>query len=150
MKVRNSLASLGMSAVLALGIGGAVAPAAAAAAPGATAPGAPAASAPAPGVAANADYASKDLKTGGTRTGKASPAGRFGQALPPARASLRCWSPYLSGRVFAISCSGSAYRVFVDCSNRVRYVTPVLSGSKRVTLVCPAGTRALRGGAYGR
>ncbi len=149
MKVRNSLASLGMSAVLALGIGGAVAPAAAAAAPGTTAPGA-AAGAPAPGVAAAADYASKDLKTGATRTGKASPAGRFGQSLPPARASLRCWSPYLSGRVFAISCSGSAYRVFVDCSNRVRYVTPVLSGSKRVTLVCPAGTRALRGGAYGR
>ncbi|MEU7313160.1 hypothetical protein [Streptomyces sp. NPDC007083] len=150
MKVRNSLASLGMSAVLALGIGGAMAPAAAAAAPGATAPGAAAAGAPTPGVAANADYASKDLKTGGIRTGKASPAGRFGQALPPARASLRCWRPYLSGRVFAISCSGSAYRVFVDCSNRVRYVTPVLSGSKRVTLVCPAGTRALRGGAYGR
>ncbi|WP_229375203.1 hypothetical protein [Streptomyces spirodelae] len=140
MKVRNSLAALGMSAVLALGVGGAVAPAAQAATPGT----------PVTDVAANADYKSKDLKNGRTKTGKATPAGKAGQARPPARASLRCWSPYLRGRVFAVSCSGSAFRVFVDCSNRVRYVTPVLSGSKRVTLVCPSGTRALRGGAFGR
>ncbi|MGP3975417.1 hypothetical protein ACTWQF_15680 [Streptomyces sp. 8N114] len=140
MKVRNSLAALGMSAVLALGVGGAVAPAAHAVTPTTTAA----------GVAANADYSAKDLKSGGKQSGKASPAGEAGEEEPPARSSLRCWSPYLSGRVFAVSCSGRAFRVFVDCSNRVRYVTPVLSGSKRVTLVCPAGTRALRGGAFGR
>ncbi|MET9861191.1 hypothetical protein ABZY93_18095 [Streptomyces smyrnaeus] len=143
MKVRNSLAALGMSAVLALGVGGAVAPAAVAASPAT-------ATTTAPSVAANADYASKDLKNGRTQRGKASPAGKAGDARPPARSSLRCWNPHLSGRVFAVSCSGRAFRVFVDCSNRVRYITPVLSGSKRVTMVCPAGTRALRGGAFGR
>ncbi|MEU2719016.1 hypothetical protein [Streptomyces smyrnaeus] len=143
MKVRNSLAALGMSAVLALGVGGAVAPATAAASPAT-------ATTTAPGVAANADYASKDLKNGRTQRGKATPAGKAGDARPPARSSLRCWNPHLSGRVFTVSCSGRAFRVFVDCSNRVRYITPVLSGSKRVTMVCPAGTRALRGGAFGR
>ncbi|MGI5352576.1 hypothetical protein ACQEU8_30975 [Streptomyces sp. CA-250714] len=140
MKVRNSLAALGMSAVLALGVGGAVAPAAHAATPTTSAA----------TVAANADYSSKDLKTGHKQNGKASPAGRAGEAQPPAQSTLRCWNPRLSGRVFAVSCSGRAYRVFVDCSNRVRYITPVLSGSKRVTMICPTGTRALRGGAFGR
>ncbi|MBO8194488.1 hypothetical protein ITI46_22905 [Streptomyces oryzae] len=128
-----------MSAVLALGVGGAIAPAAAAASPTA-----------ATTVVADADYSSKDLKNGRKQSGKASPSGKAGDSRPPARSSLRCWNPYLSGRVFAISCSGRAFRVFVDCSNRIRYVTPVLSGSKRVAIACPAGTRAVRGGAFGR
>lgn len=140
MTVRNSLVGLGMSAVLALGVGGAIAPAAQAA-PAATTT---------TSVTAHADYSTVDTKTHRKTRGTASKAGRSGQATPPKRGSLRCWNAQRSGRFFAISCSGRAYRVFVDCSNRVRYVTPVLSGSKRVTMGCPAGTRALGGGAFGR
>ncbi len=143
MKLRNSLTGLGMSAVLALGIGGAVAPAAHAAV-GAT--GAATVQAPAD----HADYTSKDPRTGRVDRGRAEAAGRAGQGAPPARSTLRCHSPQLSGRVFAVTCSGQAYRVFVDCSNRVRYVTPVLSGTRRVAVVCPAGTTAIGGGAFGR
>ncbi|UNS97173.1 hypothetical protein MMF93_12100 [Streptomyces tubbatahanensis] len=141
MTVRNSLAVLGTSALLALGFGGAMAPTAAAAPPAApqTAQ-----------VAADAHFTAKDSRSGRTTKGVAHKSGRYGAAAPSKAASLRCWNAGISGRYFAISCSGNAYRVFVDCSNRVRYVTPVLSGSKRVTMACPGGTRALRGGAYGR
>ncbi|MDJ1135278.1 hypothetical protein [Streptomyces iconiensis] len=130
-----------MSVVLALGVGGAIAPGAQASTP---------ATASTTSVVANADYSIVDSKSKRKTSGTASKAGRTTQAVPPKRASLRCWNPSLRGRYFSVSCSGRAYRVFVDCSNRVRYITPVLSGSKRVTMRCPAGTRALRGGAYGR
>jgi hypothetical protein len=97
-----------------------------------------------------AEYAWSDGETGETGKGVATPAGDVSAQPPAQAASLRCWNPSISGRTFTVSCSGQAYRVFVDCSNRHRYVTPVLSGAKRVRLTCPAGTRALRGGAYGR
>lgn len=141
MTIRNSLAVLGAGVLLALGAGGATAPAASASAPAAVADSQ---------VAASAHYAAKDTRTGRTKHGHAAREGRAGKSAPAKAASLRCWNPYLSGRTFAVSCSGRAYRVFVDCSNRVRYVTPALSGSKRVTMTCPGGTRAVRGGAYGR
>jgi hypothetical protein len=134
VKIKRSLAVLGASAALALGFGGVMAPSAQADSPD----------------WGDASYTQTDLRTGAVRSGTAfeSPGGTL--VDPPAAASLRCWNPYLSGRTFAVSCSGTHWRVFTDCTDNRRYVTPALYGSKRVAVYCPAGTRAVRGGAYGR
>ncbi|WP_346777049.1 hypothetical protein [Streptomyces sp. HNM0575] len=126
---------LGASAALALGFGGVMAPSAQAHSP----------------YWGDGTYTQTDLRTGARSSGIAfqSPGGSYVDP-PVSAASLRCWGAYISGRTFGISCSGTYWRAFADCSNRVRYVTPALSGSKRVAIHCPAGTRAVRGGAYGR
>jgi len=130
--------------VLALGAGGAMAPAAYSATAG-------------PGDVRysvtdldEASYTQTDLDGGGAEAGTATETvGGPAVQTPVRAASLRCWSPSISGRAFALSCSGSRFYVYTDCSNGHRYVVGALSGSKRVTIVCPVGTRALRGGAYG-
>ncbi|OEU85375.1 hypothetical protein DB35_15300 [Streptomyces abyssalis] len=135
MKIRKSLAVLAASASLALGFGGVMAPSAQAHTPD----------------WGDASYTQTDLRTGTWRTGTAveSPGGSLMD--PPASArSLRCWNADISGRAFAISCSGSRWRAFADCTDDSRYITPALRGAKRVTIYCPAGTRAVRGGAFGR
>lgn len=135
MKIRKSLAVLGASAALAFGLGGAMAPAAH--------------SVPS-SWGDDATYTQTDLRSGISRAGMASEA-LGGQAVDPPRksAALRCWNPYLSGRTFAVSCSGSRWYVYTDCSNDRRYTVGPLAGAKRVAITCPAGTRAERGGAYG-
>ncbi|WP_314171781.1 hypothetical protein [Streptomyces winkii] len=135
MKIRKSLAVLGAGAALALGFGGVMAPSAQAHTP----------------VWGDASYTQSDLRTGAVRTGTAY-ASPGGDAVDPpySASSLRCWNPYISGRTFAVSCSGTYWRVFTDCTDDNRYVTPALYGTKRVAVHCPAGTRAVRGGAYGR
>ncbi|MFC4492778.1 hypothetical protein ACFPA8_01335 [Streptomyces ovatisporus] len=135
MKIRKSLAVLGASATLALGFGGAVAPAA---------------QAEVPRWGGNAAYSQTNLHTGTVEQGI--PRRSFGGAemMPPAAAaSLRCWNPALSGRSFAVSCSGSRYYVYTDCTNDRRYIVGPLSGAKRVRITCPAGSQAMDGGAYG-
>lgn len=135
MKIKKALAVLGASATLALGFGGVMAPSAQAH----------------DTVRGDAGYIQKDLRTGAVRGGVAFDAPGGSSMRPPARsASLRCWDGRISGRTFAVSCSGRHWRVFVDCSNRHRYITPALSGAKRVSMYCPVGTRAVRGGAFGR
>ena len=134
MKIKKSLAVLGASAALVLGLGGVAAPSAQADAP----------------YWDEAVYTQTNLRTGSMQTGTAleSPGGTA--VSPPAsRMSLRCWDAYLSGRVFAVSCSGVRWYVYTDCTNNRRYVVGALSGAKRVAVTCPAGTRAVRGGAYG-
>jgi hypothetical protein len=134
VKIKRALAVLGASAALTLGFGGVMAPSAQAHAP----------------VWGDAGYTQTDLHSGVTSSGIAAEMlGGTSVSPPYGAASLRCWNPALSGRLFALSCSGNSWRVFVDCSNRVRYVTPALTGAKRVAMYCPAGTRAVRGGAFG-
>ncbi|WP_181766899.1 hypothetical protein [Streptomyces albidus (ex Kaewkla and Franco 2022)] len=134
MKIKKSLAVLGASAALALGFGGVAAPSAQADSP----------------YWGQARYTQTNLRTGSVQTGTAmeSPGG-IAMTPPVSSMSLRCWDAYMSGRVFAVSCSGVNWYVYTDCTNNRRYVVGALSGSKRVAIACPAGTRAVRGGAYG-
>ncbi|MYZ36346.1 MULTISPECIES: hypothetical protein [unclassified Streptomyces] len=132
MKILRSLGVLLAGAVLALGIGGGpVAVAYAADAPG------------------GAGYSAADLATGRTTSGTVAGSAGHEREVPPQEASLSCWDPYFSGSTFAVSCSGNRYYVYVDCSNGYRYVVGPLAGAKRVTITCPGGYRALRGGGYG-
>ncbi|WP_431518237.1 hypothetical protein [Streptomyces sp.] len=125
---------LGASVTLALGFGGVMAPAAHAATP----------------TWNDAGYTQTDLRTGAAETGAAVESTGGTAVQPPmSAASLHCWDPYRSGRVFALSCSGARYYIFADCSNNRRYAVGPLSGAKRVAIRCPYGTYAVRGGAYG-
>jgi hypothetical protein len=134
VKIRKSLAVLGASAALALGFGGVTAPAAQAEAPG----------------WGQARYSATNLETGSVNQGTARRSlGGAHTVAPDAAASLRCWSPAISGRAFRVSCSGDRYYVYADCTNNRRYVVGPLANAKRVTIYCPAGTRATDGGAYG-
>lgn len=135
MKIKKSLAVLGASASLALGFGGVMAPSAQAHSPG----------------WGDAGYTQTDLHTGAMSSGTAfeSPGGSVVDP-PVSAASLRCWNADISGRTFSVSCSGRYWHVFTDCTDNTRYVTQALTGSKRVAVYCPPGTRAVRGGAYGR
>ncbi len=136
MKIRKSLAVLGASATLALGFGGAMAPAA---------------QADVPRWGGNASYSATSLNTGAVQHGIARRSLSMADELPPAAsASLRCWNPSLSGRSFAVSCSGSRYYVYTDCTNDRRYVVGPLAGAKRVRITCPLGSQAMDGGAWGR
>lgn len=126
---------LGASAALALGFGGAMAPSAQAQTH----------------IWGDATYTQSDLRTGVMRSGTAFELPGGASAVePPAARSLRCWNAYISGRTFAVSCSGTYWRAYADCSDSRRYVTPALTGAKRVTIHCPSGTVAMSGGAYGR
>ncbi|KAF9941260.1 hypothetical protein BGZ75_008664 [Mortierella antarctica] len=71
------------------------------------------------------------------------------KALPKQQASLECWDAYIGGRQFAITCSGSRWYEWADCSNGYRYQAGPVSGTYRGTITCPYGYRALRGGAFG-
>ncbi|KAF9364471.1 hypothetical protein BGX34_001400 [Mortierella sp. NVP85] len=62
---------------------------------------------------------------------------------------LQCWDAYRSGSIFAITCGGSRWYEFVDCSNGYRYTIGPFAGVLRGTLTCPGGSLALQGGAYG-
>ncbi|KAF9954931.1 hypothetical protein BGZ72_004159 [Mortierella alpina] len=68
---------------------------------------------------------------------------------PKQQASLECWDASISGRQFSITCSGSRWYVWADCSNGYRYQAGPLSGTYRATITCAWGYRALRGGAFG-
>ncbi|MFF3754523.1 hypothetical protein ACFYYH_29435 [Streptomyces sp. NPDC002018] len=132
MKILRPLGVIAAGAMLALGVGRGMAPTAH--------------SADAPSVAG---YSAADLATGRTTSGTAAAVSGHGREVPPQEVSLGCWDPYFSGSTFALSCSGNRYYVYVDCSNGYRYVVGPLAGAKRVTLTCPGGYRALRGGGYG-
>ncbi|KAI1293447.1 hypothetical protein EDD11_008364 [Mortierella claussenii] len=51
---------------------------------------------------------------------------------PKKAPSLACWDPYINGPVFAITCSGSSWYEWADCSNGYRYTGGPLSGTYRV------------------
>ncbi|KAF9275042.1 hypothetical protein BGZ68_000164 [Mortierella alpina] len=68
---------------------------------------------------------------------------------PKQQASLECWDAYISGRQFSITCNGIRWYEWTDCSNGYRYEAGPVSGTYRGTIICPWGSRALRGGAYG-
>ncbi|KAF9573405.1 hypothetical protein EC968_008587 [Mortierella alpina] len=65
------------------------------------------------------------------------------------QSSLECWDAYISGRQFSITCRGSRWYIWTDCSNGYRYQAGPLSGTYRGTIICAYGYRALRGGAWG-
>ncbi|WP_370420151.1 hypothetical protein AB8O64_18990 [Streptomyces sp. QH1-20] len=135
MKIFKSLGVIVATVMLALGIGGGLAPSAFAAK-----------AAPNDG-----SYSAENLtdRTEVPRTGAVPPSGGGGTAPPASTESLRCWDAYLSGSTFAISCSGNNFYVWADCSNGYRYTVGPFAGSYRVTITCPGGSRALQGGAYG-
>jgi len=71
------------------------------------------------------------------------------QPAPEKWQSLSCWDREIDGRVFAISCSGSSWYVWTDCTNGYRFTTGPISGSYRITMTCPAGYTVIQGDAYG-
>ncbi|GAA2626322.1 hypothetical protein GCM10010411_74010 [Actinomadura fulvescens] len=99
----------------------------------------------------DASYAAENLtdRSEAPRTGAVPPSGGSGGVTPPSTDSLRCWDAYLSGSTFAISCSGNNFYIWTDCSNGYRYTVGPFSGSYRITITCPGGSRPLQGGAYG-
>lgn len=135
MKIRKSLAVLGASASLALGFGGVMAPSAQAHAP----------------VWGEATYTQANVRGGVTHTGFAVERPNRALTSTPASArTLRCSNSRVSYRTVSTTCSGYRWRAYADCSDGNRYLTPVLRGAKRVSIVCPAGSRAVEGGAFGR
>ena len=129
MKLLSSVGIAGAATLLALGAG---------AGPALAAPAAP-------GVG---EHTIVDLGNGQTEIGF-TPGSPAEETLPPGTEALRCWDAVFSGRVFAVSCSGDRFFVYAVCSNNQQLTVGPLSGSKRVTITCPVGTRAVRGGAYG-
>jgi hypothetical protein len=136
MKLRSYLGVMAVTMMLALGVGAVVAPAANAA-----------------GASSDANYTatnqknSHDVKKGTIQKKENS---KSSTAVPAKAASLSCYNASLSGRNFAVTCSGSYFYVYADCSNGYRYTYGPLAGTYRVVITCPAGTRATAGGAYGR
>ncbi len=97
---------------------------------------------------ATAKYTVIDNYTGHPRSGTVKGIPPNGP-LPMPESSLSCADKYLKDALFTISCTGkSRFYVVVDCDNGYRYPLE-LRGSLRVRLTCPAGSRALSGGAYG-
>lgn len=133
MKIRKSLAVLGASAALAVGFGGVMAPSAQAHAP----------------VWEDATYTQTDLRTGATSSGTTARSAS-GYYADSSTRSPHCWNEDVSRRAYTTSCSGVRWRAYVQCTNGRHYITPAVRGADRVTVYCPPGTRALRGGSFGR
>ncbi|KAF9945357.1 hypothetical protein BGZ65_010844 [Modicella reniformis] len=62
---------------------------------------------------------------------------------------INCRKFVVSGRSYTISCSGTEWYVWTDCSNGGHYIAGTFSETQRVEMVCPIGTTALKGGAFG-
>ncbi|KAG0263939.1 hypothetical protein BG011_007772 [Mortierella polycephala] len=71
------------------------------------------------------------------------------ERLPLSANALQCWDEYRSGRVYALTCSGSRWYEWTDCSNGYRYTIGPFGGTLRGVIVCPLGTYSQRGGAFG-
>ncbi|KAF9185680.1 hypothetical protein BGZ51_002511 [Haplosporangium sp. Z 767] len=71
------------------------------------------------------------------------------EKLPLSANALQCWDEYRRGRVYALTCSGSRWYEWTDCSNGYRYTIGPFGGTLRGVLVCPQGTYSQRGGAFG-
>ncbi|WP_051137553.1 hypothetical protein [Amycolatopsis alba] len=106
-------------------------------------------SAPAADAAAEAGYTWLDLITGRGYSGTTARSSGTEAEVPPRGPSLDCRDPWLSGSGYALSCSGTDFHVFVDCSNGDRYAYGRGQGEYRIIFTCPGGATALRGGAYG-
>ncbi|KAI8353439.1 hypothetical protein B0O80DRAFT_498867 [Mortierella sp. GBAus27b] len=63
--------------------------------------------------------------------------------------TLRCWNARFNGRSFSITCSGSRWYFWTDCTNGYLYIGGPLHGTFIATITCPAGSIASKGGAYG-
>ncbi|WP_030542072.1 hypothetical protein [Streptomyces albus] len=144
MKIRRSLGAIGATSALAVGTLLGLSPAANAA-PAAESGTAAATSQSASGRTITDTADARTLKaTGGNAVAGTS------AADAPYRADANCWNGSTSGRNFYMTCSGNGYRVYVDCSNGVRYIfSTYYYGSWNHTLTCPSGTSAIWGGSIG-
>ncbi|RDG39589.1 hypothetical protein [Streptomyces corynorhini] len=137
MKIRRTLGLVGAGAMLTLGGGVFLAPAASAA----PTDGQVASSRAEQGQTVKAEVAGKSL-------GKAAGSAAVSKGANAIQAS--CWNGSASGRNFYMTCSGNGYRVYVDCSNGLRYTFGTYYyGTWNHTLTCPAGTSAVWGGSIG-
>ncbi|MFK0251301.1 hypothetical protein ACIQUM_41945 [Amycolatopsis azurea] len=126
MKLRNSV---GVSVLCAVGIAlGSVSPA---------------------GASAEARYTWLDLITGRGYSGTTARLSGTEAEVPPRGPSLDCRDEQRSASDYALSCSGTDFHVFVDCSNGDRYAYGRGAGEYRIIFTCPSGATALRGGASG-
>ncbi|GAA0398803.1 hypothetical protein GCM10010357_19890 [Streptomyces luteireticuli] len=148
MRGLPSLSVAGIGALLVLGGGGGLFPMVCAA--GAPYPKGSSVAAP-PG---NASYSATDLRSGRSRKGTSRkgtsrsaerPGGRSGAQ---ADGLVRGPGSFPTDRSFQITCDGSRWFVFVDCTDGFRYTFGPFSGALRVTAVCPLGARATGGGAF--
>ncbi|MGW1176030.1 hypothetical protein ACWD4P_20220 [Kitasatospora sp. NPDC002543] len=138
MAFRKTLGTIGTTAILAFAAVGAASPAANAAEPVVTISGQQLSIVPATAAATPADQAQGESVVGVTVTP--------GTNKP---LSLSCGNYGFDGPWFYETCSGSSYRVFVDCSDGYRYIsTSYYSGTHSFALKCPAGN-AVGGGAIG-
>lgn len=136
MKIRQSLAALGSTALLTLGAFGGLGSPAAAAGPD----------------DAVAQSASVDDGRTDSETGVLTPPYRTDNAERASSSSerglARCWNGRKSGRDFYMTCSGNGYKVYVDCTNGRWYFHTVYSGTWNHRLTCPVGTSAVWGGSW--
>ncbi|MFG2333150.1 hypothetical protein ACGFMM_26485 [Streptomyces sp. NPDC048604] len=133
--MRKSLAVAGASALLALGSTVAMAPTAQAGSGQAT---------------AVAQSAQGQVKAGtGVAKSLDKSAGAPAAAQGDISAQANCWNGRTSGRNFYMTCSGSGYRVYVDCSNGRYTFGTYYYGTWNHTLTCPSGTYAIWGGSIG-
>lgn len=93
----------------------------------------------------SADPTSGEQKSSGTATVD----GTNQQPEPAMSQGLQCWNAYRSGSNFSITCNGSRWFEYTDCSDGYRYTIGPFAGALRVTITCPGRSLSLRGGAYG-
>jgi len=137
VKTSRTIATLGASAALALGAFAGLAPAAQAAS-GSTAQTA---------VSKAGDRGVTTAKAAGNTSGVAALKGGSKADLA---IKANCYNGYVSGASFYMTCTGNGYRVYVDCSNAVRYIfSTYYYGTWNHILTCPSGTYAIWGGSIG-
>ncbi|GAA2717040.1 MULTISPECIES: hypothetical protein [Streptomyces] len=60
-----------------------------------------------------------------------------------------CWNGRTDGgRNFFMTCNGTSYHVYVDCTDGRHLFSEVFSGQWDFRLTCPVGTRAVWGGSW--
>ncbi|MGW1200249.1 hypothetical protein ACWD4B_31075 [Streptomyces sp. NPDC002536] len=60
-----------------------------------------------------------------------------------------CWNGRIDGgRNFFMTCNGTSYHVYVDCTDGRHLFPETFSGQWDFRLTCPAGTRAVWGGSW--
>ncbi|KAG0245100.1 hypothetical protein B0O80DRAFT_452075 [Mortierella sp. GBAus27b] len=84
-----------------------------------------------------------------TISGNAKPQPK-GTKPPSASPNLKCTNPQRKGRSYSITCSGTRWYIWTDCTNGYLYEGGPIDGTFRATITCPAGSTASSGGAFGK
>lgn len=63
--------------------------------------------------------------------------------------AANCWNGRTDGgRNFFMTCNGTSYHVYVDCTDGRHLFPETFSGQWDFRLICPVGTRAVWGGSW--